>query len=282
MSAIRLAVLGEGRAKDALRAHGAPLGRVRLVEGEADAVLVLGPAEGRAATVAAALAAGRIVLCPPPVARDAGELQLLRAAQRQGGGRLLPAGEIAHSEAGRRALAAIRSEEFGALRSLYVSIRQARGGDGDVLDVLGWESLDFVLAAMPGEIERVRLNAGALFGAARDTAVLLLRGADEVVATVELSRCLPASLAAPGLGEVEIEAMGAAQSVHAVPLAAAVRVHRDDGVRHAPWLDAPVLGMLRMLEAAMDSATPDGMDGVARAVSVMERLHYRMRGAGGL
>ncbi len=274
MSPIRLAVLGEGPARDALRAHAAPLGRIRLVADNEDAVLVLGSPKSRAALVAGALAAGRIVLCPPPAARNAAELALIQSAQRQGGGKLLPAGEIAHSEAGRRALAAIRAAEFGPLRALYLSIRQPRGGNGDVLAALGWEALDFVFAAMPGNFERVRINAGTLFGAARDTAVLLLRRTDEVVATVELSRCLPESLPAPGLGEVEIEAMGAAQSIHALPLAAAVRVHRDDGVRLAPWLDAPVLGMLRTLEAAMDDprTAGDGVARAARAVAVMERL----------
>jgi hypothetical protein len=94
--------------------------------------------------------------------------------------------------------------------------------------------------------------------------VILLRSASEVVVTIELARCLPPSLPAPGLGEVEIEAMGAKQAVRAVPHAGAVRIHRDDGSAAVPWLNAPVLDLLRGLE--------NPVDGRARLVRVAKVL----------
>lgn len=276
MSLISLAVLGDGAMARTLRDHGAPFGRIRLVGASdtASAVLIDLPPGARPAAVVAALRAGAVVLCPPPVARTAAELEAMVAAARAGGGRLLPAGEIMHSAAGRHGFSAIASPDFGALRSLYLAIRQARGLGGDVLDALVPEALDAVLSVAPGPIVSVRVNAGALFGAERDSAVILLRSAAGVVVTIELSRCLPPTLPAPGLGEVEIDAVGAHQAVRIVPLAGAVRIHRDDGTALVPWLDAPVLAMLATLEAAVDfpDAAPDGLARAAAALTLGARI----------
>ncbi len=247
---ITLSVLGQGRISQPLRDHGAPFGAVRIVEGASDAVLIDLPPADRAAAVIAALAAGQTVLCPPPVALTAAELAAIAAVPT---GQLLPSGELAHTDSVRHGLAAIHDPAFGALRSVYLAIRQPRGHGCDVLDDLLPEALDTLLAILPEPFTMVRVNAAALFGDARDTAVILLRSATDVVVTLELSRCLPASLPAPGLGEVEIDVMGALQSVRIVPHAGAVRVHRDDGVDHRPWLDAPVLAMLRALETPTDA-----------------------------
>jgi predicted dehydrogenase len=254
---ITLAILGEGRISQKLRDHGAPFGAVQIVGSEADAVLIDLPQPERAAAVITALKSGQTVLCPPPVALTEAELAAIAAIPT---GRLLPAGELAHTEAVRHGLAAIADPAFGDLRSLYLSIRQPRGSGGDVLADLLPEALDTLLSILPGPFPTVRVNAASLFGDDRDTAVILLRSDTHVVVTLELSRCLPATLPACGLGEVEIDAMGALQSVRIVPGAGAVRIHRDDGVDHRPWLDAPVLAMLRTLEA------PPG-DGLARATA---------------
>lgn len=266
---IRVGVVGTGRHADALQAHGAPLGRIRLGPPEgADALLVFGDTEA----AIAGLRKGLVVLCTPPVATSRAALAALSDAAKSGGGRLLPGGEIAHAEAGRRGLAAIADPAFGAVRSLYLAIRQARGG-GDVLADLAWEALDAVLAVLPGGFATVRTNAAGLFGGARDTAVLLLRSEAGVVATIELACCLPATLAPPGLGEIEMEVMGAAQSVRILPGADAVQIWRDDSRRLAPWLNAPVLGMLGAIERALDGgAVEDGLERAGRALAVMERV----------
>ena len=274
---IHLAVIGDGRLATELRTHGAPLGRIRLVDAgarDAQAVLVDLPPGERLAAVLAALRGGRIVLCPPPVALDAAALAAIDAAQTRGGGFLLPAGEIAHGPAGSRGLAAMAAPEFGALRSLYLAIRQPRGTGEDVLETLLPEALDMVLAAMPERFTSVRVNSAALFGAARDTAVILLRSETDVVVTIELSRCLPPGLPAPGLGEVEIDAMGARQSVRIVPHASAVRIHRDDGVAVAPWQDSPALAMLRAVVARFDAplGAASGLLRATRALTLTEAI----------
>jgi hypothetical protein len=140
------------------------------------------------------------------------------------------------------------------------------------------EALDAVLAAVPGPFGAVRVNAGALFGppghSMSDTAVVLLRNKAGVVVTMELSRCLPQSLPAPGLGEVEIDAMGALQSVRIVPHAGGIRIHRDDNSAIVPWLDPPVLAMLQALEAAVDrpAAAPDGLERARAALALTEAI----------
>ena len=127
------------------------------------------------------------------------------------------------------------------------------------------EVVGFVTAAIQDDITAVRVNAGRLFGPARDSAVILLRSAGEAVITIELSRCLPASLptasAQAGLGDVEIEAVGMGQAVRITPLDSAIRIHRDDGGSVQPWLNAPVLEMLRDIAAVVD-----GYDATAASI----------------
>jgi predicted dehydrogenase len=296
-------VIGAGPQAHALIDHQAPLGRVHLAAfaaspDAADAapvadlarqanapvrpwqdivadpslpvILVFAPPASRATITAGALASGKTVLCPPPVATSAAELAVITKAHQSGGGRLLCGGEIAHSDAGRHGLAALRAPAFGPLRSLYLAIRQPRGGTGDIIETIGWEALDFILAAIPGGFAPPRLNAGALFGADRDSAVLLLRSETNVVVTVELARCLPPTLPASGLGEIEIDVMGAHQSLRITPSASAVQIHRDDGGAGMPWLNAPVLSMLRAIETP--DPAPDALDRATRALALMHAI----------
>jgi predicted dehydrogenase len=294
---IAACLIGAGPHACALMAHRAPLGRVRLDAfaaspdgSDSDAVgafaaqaggpvvgwsevvadpaiqvvLALGDAASRAEIVSAALAAGKIVLCPSPAATSPVALGRIAAAHQRGGGTLLCGGELSFCDPGQRALTAIRAPAFGELRSLYLSIRQPRGGSGDIIEELAGEAADFIISAIPGRIAHVRVNAGSLFGDARDSAVLLLRSETNAVVTVELARCLPPTLPAPGLGEIEIEAIGAREAVRAVPLASAVQIYGDDRRSLAPWFDAAVINMLRVVETAVDA--PDGAeDGMARA-----------------
>jgi predicted dehydrogenase len=303
MNAIPTGVVGAGPLTRALLDHAAPLGRVHLAAwaaapdgSDADAVramaggtlrdwqdiaadpavpaIVIG-ATAPAAVASVALAAGKIVLCPPPAAFNDDDIAALRAAQAKGGGRLFIGGDIAWSDAGRHGLAAIRAPAFGPLRSVYLAIRQPRAGDGagDVLDTLGWEALDFILAMIPGPFGKPRVNTAALFGVPQDTAVVLLRSTEDVVVTIELSRCLPPSLPASGLGEVEVDVFGADQSVRITPLAGAIQIHRDDGRAAAPWLNAPAVNMLRAIEAAYDTpGGPDDLDRAERAAALMATI----------
>jgi predicted dehydrogenase len=255
-----IGVFGQGRHRAALEGHGAPLGGfVFDTDRDVSGVLVL--EAGQVGLIEASLRAGRVVLAVPPVVTNAGELARLRAAALEGGGRLLAGGEIAHSEAGRRGLAAMAAPAFGKLHSIYIAIRRARGGAG--VEGMLAEAVDFALAAMPGAVVQVRRNVGALFGAELDTAVLLLRSDQEVVATIEVSHCLPAGM---GEMEIEIEAMGAQQSVRITPGSDAVEIWGDHTRRLVPWLNAPVLEMLRAVEKG------EGADGLERAAALLAVL----------
>lgn len=258
---ISLGIIGSGLHAQALRGHGAPLGGIRLVDTPgrpwqdiaADpslaAVLVDMPGGSGFPAIIAALRTGKTVISGPAPARTIDDLASLRAAIIQGSGTLLPCAELTHGEAARRGLAAIADPAFGRLTSLYIAIRQPRG-PGDVLEDLAPEAVAFLTAAIPDDFPSVRVTAGALFGTERDSAVILLRSAQDVVVTIELAKCLPASLPAPGLGEVEIDAIGTHQAIRITPLDSAVRIHRDDGPAARPWLDAAVLAMLRDVERA--------------------------------
>ena len=294
---IALGIIGSGAQARALLDHQAPLGRFRLAafaavpgqgappatparlwqEVAADpaiaALLVDVPRIGELDVVQAGLAAGKIVVCSPAPARGVEELVILRQAMIRGGGTMLPCGELTHGEATRRGLAAMADPAFGRITSIYLAIRQPRG-PGDVIAGLAPEVAGFVTAAIKDDITAVRVNAGRLFGPERDSAVILMRSAGEAVVTIELSRCLPASLPAPGLGEVEIEAVGMGQAVRITPLDSAVRIHRDDGCAVQPWLNAPVLDMLRDIAAVVDGydATAGFMRRAARAQSLLAAI----------
>jgi predicted dehydrogenase len=292
---IALGIIGNGAQARALLDHQAPLGRFRLAAfaagpGEAAgdgarpwqevaadpaiaALLVDVPRIGELAIVQAGLAAGKIVVCSPAPARGADELGILRQAMIRGGGTMLPCGELTHGEATRRGLAVMADPAFGRITSIYLAIRQPRGS-GDVIANLAPEVAGFVTAAIEDDITAVRVNAGRLFGPERDSAVILLRSAGEAVVTIELSRCLPASLPAPGLGEVEIEVVGTGQAVRITPLDSAVRIYRDDGYAVRPWLNAPVLEMLRDIAAVVDGydATAGSMRRATRAQSLLAAI----------
>ena len=291
---IALGIIGDGAQARALLDHQAPLGRFRLsglAAGRGDgtapappwqevaadpaiaALLVDLPGGGEFEVVRAGLAAGKIVVCSPAPARSGEDLARLREAMIQGGGTMLPCGELTHGEAARRGLAAMSDPAFGRITSIYLAIRQPRG-PGDVIADLAPEVAGFVAAAIKDDFSTVRVNAGRLFGPERDSAVILMRSAGGAVVTVELSRCLPASLPAPGLGEVEIEAIGTGQAVRVTPLDSAVRIHRDDGCAVRPWLNAPVLEMLRDVAAVVDGydATAGSMRRAARAQSLLAEI----------
>ena len=129
----------------------------------------------------------------------------------------------------------------------------------------------------PAGASTARLNGGALFGPQRDTVVLLLRGADDAVVTVELSRCLPPTLPAP---EVEIDAIGAHQAVRIEPHASAVRTYTDSRITAAPWLDAPVLAMLRAIEHAVENGGPDALPQAGKILATMTAIRAVSPGSG--
>lgn len=272
---IPLGIIGNGHHAQALRGHAAPLGGIRLVDTPTRpwrdiaedptlaAVLVDLPGMEGFAAIRAALAARKTVISGPAPAGSIEDLAQLLQASIAGGGTLLPCAELTHGEATRRGLAAIAAPAFGRLTSLYIAIRQPRG-PGDVLEDLAPEAVAFLTAAIPDDFSSVRVTGGALFGPERDSAVILLRSKHDVVVTIELAKCLPASVPAPGLGEIEIDAIGTHQAIRITPLDSAVRIHRDDGSAARPWLDSAVLAMLGDVERAA-AGLPEVAGGLHRA-----------------
>lgn len=246
------------------------------------AVLVLGEAGSATAAAEAALGAGKTVFCAVPAATRTEEMNRLAGAASGGRGGFLTGGTVRLSPAGRAALALIGSGELGPILSVFASLRLPVPGNGDRLSSMqrpahedaGWDLLDFIAGAVQAQPSRVHAHIEALFGsAALDTAVSIIRFENDVVATIDVARCLPASLAASPEGEVEVEVIGGREAVRIEPGATAVRVH-SIGPALRPWVDAPVVTMLGELAAAAGGAAPRG-GGIAdarRAVDLMEAI----------
>lgn len=246
------------------------------------AVIVLSEAVDATAAVEAALGAGKVVFCAAPAATRMEDVNRLAGARAGGRGILLAGGAIRHSPAGREALRLVTGGDLGPLHSLFASVRLPMTADGErasarqraVLEEVGWDLLDFVAAAGGGEPVRVHAHVDVLFGSgAPDTAVCTIRFANDLIATLELSRCLPPAIPAPPEGEVEIEVIGGREAVRLAPGATAVRVYRA-GTALRPWVDAPALSMLReVVEAARGTApAADGLAEVRRAVGLMDAI----------
>jgi predicted dehydrogenase len=247
------------------------------------AVLVLGEAGGATAAAEAALADGKAVFCAAPAATRAEDANRLAGAASGGRGGFLTGGTVRLSPAGRAALGLIGAGEFGPIHSIFASVRLPVPGDGDrlsgaqrtALEDAGWDLLDFVAAAVPAQPSRVHARMEALFGsAALDTAVCIIRFQNDVIATIDVARCLPPSLAASPDGDVEVEVIGGREAVRLEPGATAVRVHAA-ATALRPWVDAPAVSMLSELAAAAAGGGPAAGDGVAvmrRTVELMEAI----------
>jgi predicted dehydrogenase len=246
------------------------------------AVLVLGEAGSATAAAEAALGAGKAVFCAIPAATRMEDVNRLAGAVSGGRGVFLAGGTVRFSPAGRAALRLIRAGEFGPLHSVFASLRLPAAGDGDrlsgtqraVLEDAGWDLLDFVAAAVPAQPARVHAHVDALFTpGTMDSAVCIIRFENDVIATIDAARCLPASLAAPPDGDVEVEVIGGREAVRLDPGAAAVRLYTA-GTALRPWVDAPVIAMLAELAAAAGggAAPSDGIAAVRRAVELMEAI----------
>ena len=244
------------------------------------AVLVLSETAGATVAAEAALGAGKIVFCAAPTATRTEEVNRLAGAAAGGRGVLLAGGAIRHSPAGREALRLIGGDELGPLHSLFGSVRLPMTGNGDrsaqraVLEEAGWDLLDFIVAATPAQPSRVHAQVDALFGSGTpDTAVCIIRFENDLIATIEIARCLPPSVPAAAEGEIEIEVIRGRGAVRLEPAATAVGVYGPVTALR-PWLDAPVISMLHELAAAAGGRTPgtDGVVEVRRSVALMEAI----------
>jgi predicted dehydrogenase len=240
------------------------------------ALLILSSDPGRGAAVEVALSAGKVVLSPLPLVTTQEEVDRLAAAQARGRGVLLAPSALRYTPAGSTTLRMVADGEFGTLQSLYAGGRfpredRAQGGPG-VLEEAGWEVFDFLLAAAPAPIARVHAQTGALFGPGTvDTATLIIRFEDNMVATIDLSRCLPPSIPTAPRGEIEVELIGSRQAVRLEPYATSLTLFGPRAI-HRPWVDDPVVAMVRdVVRAASGEADPgDGVARLRRAMALMD------------
>ena len=249
---------------------------------ELPAVLILSETAGAAVAAEAALGAGKTVFSAVPTATRPEEVNRLTGAAAGGRGVLLVGGTVRHSPAGREALRLIGAGELGPLHSLFASVKLPAAGNADrspaaqrpVLEEAGWDLLDFIVAATASQPVRVHAHVDTLFGSgAPDTAVCIIRFENDLLATIDVARCLPPSIPAAADGEVEIEVIGGRQAIRLQPSATAVGVYRA-GAALRPWLDAPVISMLDVLAAAAGGAATkaDGAADLRRAVDLMEAI----------
>jgi predicted dehydrogenase len=242
------------------------------------AIVILADLPHRGEIAAAALQAGKTVLCAFPPAIDPASLSVLVRAKGSGGGRLMTYGAIVDSAAGTDALQALHDGRLGKLHSLWAAARVPRhaGDAGGVLDQLGWQMIEFVLAAIESPIMRVHVEAATLFDprSNTDTVVALLRFADDVVCTIELSRCLPESVPSGAMGEVEIEAIGARGVVRIEPGRSVVQIHGGRGITMRPMGEAALIRALSKLPSAVrsDGSAGDYFERSRRAIALMDSL----------
>lgn len=241
------------------------------------AVLVLSSDPGRRAVLDRALSAGKVVLSPLPTVTTEAEVDGVAAAEARGRGVLLSPSALRHTAAGTSVLKMVAEGELGTLHSVYAAgrfpwgDRQERPG---VLEDAGWEIFDFLLAVAPAPVLRVHAQTGALFGShGQDTAVLVIRFENDVIATIELSRCLPPSIPVPPSGEMEVELIGSRQAVRLQPYASSLSLFGPTAVR-CPWVDDPVISMVREVVNVV-TGEADRVEGAAslrRVVALMNAV----------
>jgi len=241
------------------------------------AVLVFGNGPARTDAIVAALMAGKAVLCPVPAATTAEEIARITAEQQASKGIFLSSGRLRHTPAGRYALDC--RDAFGTLHSIFAAVRlpQPDGavpGTPDLLDEAAWDLVDFILGVVTAPLSRAHAVTGTLFGGRHDDVVeLILRFTDDMIATLEMARCLPKAIPI-GDAEVEIELIGRRHAVRLEPYNAAVIVYGANGNSRAPVADDPMLAMLEELVDAVGGASPrpDDIARQRRAVALMDAI----------
>lgn len=214
----------------------------------AQAVCIATPVEERAGQIVDALEAGSHVCCPAPVAGDLSTLDSLILRAADSGVTIYAPNPLRHW----LPLATLyaRRKTVGAPISLFAAHRAARGRAGDLFTDLALPLIDIALWLVEAEVERVQVMAGRLFmGGARenpedaDSALILMRFANGVVATLEVARSLPDDH--PQAEEITIEYCGRDAVLHAKPTNQAVTVTGKGGVTRTDWLPSPAVSIVK-------------------------------------
>ena len=181
-----------------------------------DALVLLDCPQGTAEAVTAAVAAGLAVLCP--AADGATSAAIAHAlVDSSGPGVALCPSSIRHTAGGGRIVAAARSARLGTLHSAYLSLRADPSDPQWTLETLLWESMDLVAALTDSPVARIHAVRGA------DVLTAILRFADDLVVTVDLSRTPRGPAASGPVVEAEVELVGDLGLLRAEPYVTAVR-----------------------------------------------------------
>ncbi|MHB8647135.1 MAG: Gfo/Idh/MocA family protein [Thermomicrobiales bacterium] len=243
----------------------------------AEAVCVAAPIADRAGLIVAALEAGLPICCPVPVAGDLSTLDslILRAAD---------AGVIVYAPNPLRhwlPLATLheRRRSIGAPISLFAAHRTTRAITGDLFTELALPLIDVALWLVEAEVERVQVMAERLFTGettdspeGADSALILLRFANGVVATLEVARSLPDDF--PQMEEVSVEFLGRDAVLRANPTNQAITVTGAGGTTRADWLPSPAVSIIEtFVETIRTGATaPQSLLDARWVLPVLEKV----------
>jgi predicted dehydrogenase len=226
----------------------------------ATAVCIAGPASERAGAIQEALEAGMHVCCPLPVAGDLSTLDslILRATAAPDLITYVP-NPLRHWLPLRTLHE--RRKSAGAPISLFASYRTKRDRPGDLFTDLALPMIDLAMWLVEGEVERVQVMAERLFTSGdappegADTALIILRFASGIVATLEIARSLPDS-AAQG-EELTLEFIGREAVLRATPNNQAITITGGRGTEREDWLPHPALGIIEsFVETVRTGASP--------------------------
>ncbi len=249
-----------------------------LVAVALDAVIVAVAPAQRAAAVAAAVERGLHVCCPLPVAADLPTLDglMVRAAQ---------AGVIAFAPNLLRYSAPVaqlyeRRRTVGKPAALFAAHRVRQGTGGDVFAALALPLIDLAMWVIGGEVERVQVMAERLFAAesvpdgadGADTALMLLRFASGLTATLEVAGSLPE--AAAQADELLVEYLGMDAVLRAMPTDLAVTVTSTRGVQAEDFLPpaAEAVGEAFVAAIRAGQGVPQSLVDARWSLAVLEKV----------
>lgn len=271
MSGVEIVATGASAGSDFAAATG---------DTELDAVIVATDTPGRAALVAAALERGIHVCCPLPVTGDLSTLDslILRAVEADvvvfTPNPLRYAPPLAKLHAERRSVGAP-----AALWAAHRTVRNVSHLQGDVWTDLALPLIDAAIWCADSEVERVQVLAERLFDPIEgegehtaDAALILLRFATSLVATLEVARSLPDANPLPE--ELTFELLGRDAILRAVPTNQAITVTNGAGVARENWLPDPAVGIVQAFVAAIDgtAAAPQTLLDVRWSLPVLEKV----------
>jgi predicted dehydrogenase len=261
-----------------LRAAVAPSWEAVAQDPDVAVVLVAADGPQRESVCQAALSAGKVVVCPAPAAESLAALDRLAEAQARGGGTLLAPGEIRQTVAGAHAVRLAANGDLGEIHSVYAAVRfpasDRAAGRASVLETAAWDAFDAVCAAVPHPQRRVHATTARAFGHPADDAAVVIARFGDAIATIEVARCLPGSLATTVHGEVEIDIIGSREAIRVEPYRTAVHEYRGRAAARLAWADEPVLGMLdRALLIALGTIErPDDFAHARRVIALADAV----------